>query len=76
MQARLQIESRKKIPYSLSLINNNDRGLGLFLLPKNKLDVYFDLESNPLYSDFVLHYLWGAAFEEDENKFRCWCGSR
>ena len=73
LQARLQIESRKKDTLQFELINNNDRGLGLFLLPKkSKLDVYFDLESNPLYSDFVLHYLWGAAFEEDENKFRCW----
>ena len=41
-------------------------GLGLSSLPpKSELDIYFDIESNPLLTKIPLHYLWGAAHEDN-----------
>ena len=59
------------IPYSL--LPNVEIGLGLSSLPpKSELDIYFDIESNPLLTKIPLHYLWGAAHEDNAEGFDCW----
>ena len=59
------------IPYSL--LSNVEIGLGLSSLPpKSELDIYFDIESNPLLTKIPLHYLWGAAHEDNAEGFDCW----
>ena len=72
-QASLQKKtlSSEKIHYEV--LENEDYGTGLYTLPaKSKNDIYFDLESNPLNQEFVLHYLWGAAHEDSRGGFDCW----
>ena len=72
-QARLQKQSLSKNKILYELIESEDKNIGLWLLPKqSKNDIYFDLESNPLNKDFVLHYLWGVAHEDEEGGFKCW----
>lgn len=72
-QAKLQKTSQtnKKICYEV--IENDDFNTGFYVLPeKSKNDIYFDLESNPLNHEFVLHYLWGVSHEDDDDGFKCW----
>lgn len=72
-QARLQIESRGLDRPKFDLIKPPPDGLGLSLLPPaSRLDVYFDMEGNPL-ADGGLEYLFGATIIEDgKPKFCEW----
>ena len=61
-QAKLQKKSLSSEKIHYEVLENNDYGTGLFTLPsKSKNDIYFDLESNPLNQEFVLHYLWSSS---------------
>lgn len=72
-QAKLQKTSLESGKIHYEVLENEDYGTGLFTLPeKSKNDIYFDLESNPLNQEFVLHYLWGFAHEDREGGFDCW----
>ena len=72
-QAQLQQESKNENTLKFRVINIEDEHVGLASLPpKSKNDIYFDLESNPLNKDFVLHYLWGVAHEDDASRFKSW----
>ena len=73
LQAVMQNQAKESggIPYSL--LSNVEIGLGLSSLPpKSELDIYFDIESNPLLTKIPLHYLWGAAHEDNAEGFDCW----
>lgn len=72
-QARLQQESKDEKTLKHEVINLTETQIGLATLPpKDKSDIYFDLESNPINKDFVLHYLWGVAHEDDDSRFKSW----
>ncbi len=73
LQALMQNTAKTidKIPFSV--LKNVEPGLGLSSLPpKSNLDIYFDIESNPLLTKVPLHYLWGAAHEDNKDGFDCW----
>ena len=72
-QASLQKKSLLSEKIHFEVLENDEYGTGLYTLPsKSKNDIYFDLESNPLNREFVLHYLWGVAHEDREGGFDCW----
>ena len=72
-QAKMQVQTLDTGTVGYEVIENIEPGLGLFSLPpKSKNDIYFDIESNPLLTKLPLHYLWGAAHEDDEEGFECW----
>ena len=73
MQATMQNKAKESGEIPFSLLSNVEIGLGLSSLPpKSKLDLYFDIESNPLLTKIPLHYLWGAAHEDNAEGFDCW----
>ena len=72
-QAKLQKTSHMDEKICYEVIENDDLKTGFYVLPKkSKNDIYFDLESNPLNHEFVLHYLWGVSHEDDDEGFKCW----
>ena len=72
-QAKMQIESEETGKISYGVIDNIEPGLGLYSLPpKSNKDIYFDIESNTLLTKLPLHYLWGAAHEDNQEGFNCW----
>lgn len=72
-QAKLQKTSDEDEKIRYEVIENDDLKTGFYVLPeKSKNDIYFDLESNPLNHEFVLHYLWGVSHEDDDEGFKCW----
>jgi uncharacterized protein len=72
-QADIQIQSKdKQRPAYRVLPHENDKRLGLRLLPPHSAsDVFFDIEGYPLIRG-GLEYLWGATYfdEKDERQFR------
>jgi len=72
-QARMHIKTLEAGSLQYEILTDCETGLGLYSLPpKSKLDVYFDIESNPFHQDMPLHYLWGAAYEDSDKKFKAW----
>jgi len=72
-QASLQKKTLLSEKIHYEVLDNDDHGTGLFALPeRSNNDIYFDLESNPLNQEFVLHYLWGVAYEDRGGGFDCW----
>ncbi len=73
LQAKMQHQAKTSDIIPFTVLKNIEAGLGLSSLPpKSELDVYFDIESNPLLSKIPLHYLWGAAHEDNDEGFDCW----
>ncbi len=72
-QSRMHIKTLELNVLQYEVIDDCEVGLGLYSLPpKSKLDIYFDIESNPLSLERPLHYLWGAAFEDSCKDFIGW----
>ena len=73
LQASLQKASQQKEKIQYSVLDNHDPRIGLYTLPEKSInDIYFDIESNPLNHEYVLHYLWGVAHEDHKGAFNCW----
>ena len=73
LQAKMQHQAKTSDAIPFTVLKNVETGLGLSSLPpKSELDIYFDIESNPLLSKIPLHYLWGAAHEDNDEGFDCW----
>ena len=69
----MQIKSEEIGRISYGVLDNIEPGLGLYSLPpKSDKDIYFDIESNTLLTKLPLHYLWGAAHEDNQEGFNCW----
>ena len=72
-QAKMQSQAKTSGVIPFEVLKDMEQGLGLYSLPpKSDLDIYFDIESNPLLTKIPLHYLWGAAHEDNEDGFDCW----
>ena len=72
-QAEMQSQAKTSGVIPFEVLKDMEQGLGLYSLPpKSDLDIYFDIESNPLLTKIPLHYLWGAAHEDNEEGFDCW----
>ena len=74
LQADMQLKSLKNSKLEYQLLLHDENGTGLFALPpKNKHDLFFDLESNTLNTPRAIHYLWGFAEDSNKRKFsRFW----
>lgn len=73
LQAEMQSKAKSMDTIPFAVLKNVEPGLGLSSLPpKSELDIYFDIESNPLLTKIPLHYLWGAAHEDTQEGFDCW----
>ena len=70
LQADMQLKSLKNSKLEYQLLLHDENGTGLFALPpKNKHDLFFDLESNTLQTPRAIHYLWGFAEDSNKRKF-------
>ena len=73
LQAKMLSKAKLMDTIPFHVLKNVEPGLGLSSLPpKSELDIYFDIESNPLLTKIPLHYLWGAAHEDTQEGFNCW----
>ena len=69
----MHYETKNAGSIQYKVLEDCEKGLGLYSLPpKSSLDIYFDIESNPLLTKVPLHYLWGAAHEDNKDGFDCW----
>ncbi len=68
-QAKIQISSEHQDRPDFKILpQNNERALGLSLLPpQSSNDIFFDIEGFPLI-DGGLEYLWGATYFDDDGK--------